>query len=101
MKIKPKQIAAINAYIAGVRHSDIAKAAGVTPQTFSAWLRDKDFQDMIAKRTEQLADKMDARLHGLTEKAIDVLEVSLEDNTPPHIRLNAALKIIDIVLKDI
>ena len=82
----------------GRRVGDVAEAAGVTPATITEWQQAPAF---VAAVNAQLADAREStrqRLRSLAVSALDVVEVALtEDTTPAAIRLQLAVKVLELV----
>ena len=82
----------------GRRVGDVAEAAGVTPATIAEWQQVPVF---VAAVNAQLADAREStrqRLRALAGPALDVVEAALtEDTTPAAIRLQLAVKVLELI----
>lgn len=73
----------IAAVVAGASLAEAAKVAGMSVSTAQRRLRDPDVANQIALLRQQLAMEAVARLQSLRSKALDFLEVILEDPEVP------------------
>ena len=90
------QCKAIAALVSGQNVTDAAKQAGVDRSTLHRWL--KSDPRFVAAYNQERADQQSAlreQLHSLASDAVDtVRELLSGEETPPAVRLRAALAVI-------
>ena len=71
---------ALNALLVGQNMTQAASAAGVDRSTLHRWFRDDlEFVAAVNRGKRDLHEAMQARLLAMTEKAVDSLEISIEN----------------------
>jgi hypothetical protein len=91
------QSAALPLLAAGAKKKDAAAAAGVCPQTISAWLQEPHFSAVLQAQREQLASLAVERLREATGVAVTTV-VELMESGSEATRLKAAIYVLDRVL---
>ena len=90
-----QQCEVIVAVVSGATVTAATKAAGVDRTTFYLWIRrDADFVEELNRAQKEREIAVLAQLHSLTDPALDALHETLESDTPPSVRLKAALEIL-------
>jgi hypothetical protein len=77
--LSQSQELAIDSLLSGSTITAAATAAGVDRTTVHRWLADEGFRDEYEYRRVELQSAVRDRLMALTDKAVDVLEKSLDD----------------------
>jgi hypothetical protein len=77
MRVKPRQLKAIEALLRGRNLAGAAKAAGVTTMTLHRWRRDPDFQAAYADAVRRVFGEGIDRLQAVARKAVRTLEKGL------------------------
>jgi hypothetical protein len=91
------QSAALPLLAAGAKKKDAAVAAGVCPQTVSAWLQEPHFSAMLQAQRQHLAALAADRLREATAVAVTTI-VQLMESSNELIRLKASTYLLDRVL---
>jgi hypothetical protein len=92
-----QQTTALPLLAAGAKKRDAAAAAGVCPQTISAWLQEPHFSAVLKTKREQLAGLAVERLKEATDRAVATVIELMESGGEPS-RLKAAIYLLDRVL---
>ena len=74
---------------AGMTHGEAAALASVSAKTVQRRLRDEGFADEVARRRSDQVVRLTGRLAALSFRAVDVLDGSINDDSPA-LRLRAA-----------
>jgi phage terminase small subunit len=77
VKLKPRQLKAIDALLRGKRVFQAAAAAGVSTMTLHRWRQDPDFQTAYAEGVRRVFGDGIDRLQVVTGKAVRTLEKGL------------------------
>lgn len=89
-KLKPAQVAAIDALLSSTTMSAAAKKAGVADRTLRHWLAtDEAFQDALRQAESQVIDHLARRLVAFSDGAITVLAsvmVNRDEKTADRVR---------------
>jgi len=91
------QLAALPLLAAGAMKKDAAAAAGVCPQTISAWLQEPHFSAVLKAKREELAGLAAERLKEVTGLAVATV-IELMESGSETTRLKAATYLLDRVL---
>ena len=89
-----EQFEVIAAVVSGATVTAATKAAGVDRSTFYLWRRDAHFVAELNRAQKERDSAVCAQLHSLTDAALDALREMLESDTPPAVRLKAALEVL-------
>ena len=93
--LSTKQIEVIAAVVSGATVTAATKTAGVDRSTFYLWMRsDADFVAELDRAQKERETTVRAHLDSFTDAALDALEEMLDPDTPPAVRLRAALQIL-------
>lgn len=76
------QRAAIELLISGVSVTEVAKSVGVNRSTIARWKREDAFAHEYAIRTQEALTELRARMPGMLNMAIDVLQTQLREGDP-------------------
>ncbi len=95
------QVKAVETLIATGNISKAAKAARVSRQTIYTWKQeDENFKTALREESLAITEESGHRLINMAQKALDVLEKTLDDpNTPAYGRIRAADLILSNVLQ--
>lgn len=91
------QSAALPLLAAGAMKKDAAAAAGVVPQTVSAWLQEPHFSTALKTERERLAGLAAERLKEATGVAVETV-IKLMESGSESTRLKAATYVLDRVV---
>ena len=76
------QRAAIELIISGLSVTEVAKSVGVNRSTIARWKREDAFAHEYAIRTQEALTELRARMPGMLNMAIDVLQTQLREGDP-------------------
>jgi transcriptional regulator with XRE-family HTH domain len=76
------QRAAIELLVGGLSVTEVADRVGVNRSTIARWKRDDAFAQEHDIRMQQSVTELRARMPGMLNKAIDVLQAQLDDGDP-------------------
>ncbi len=97
-QLTPAEEQAADLLARGWRVGDVAKAAGVTPAMIAEWQQAPVFVAAVNTRLIDARESTRQRLRALASPALDVVEAALmEDTTPAAIRLQLAVKVLELV----
>ena len=89
------QVEVIAAIVSGATITAATRKAGVDRTTFYLWMRrDADFVAELNRAQKERETAMRAQLDGLADAALEALQEMLDPDTPPAVRLKAALEIL-------
>lgn len=94
VKFSQAQLTALPLLAAGSKKQDAAAAAGVCPQTISAWLQEPHFSAALRTKREQLSRLADERLKEATDRAVATV-IELMESSSEATRLKAAIYVLD------
>jgi hypothetical protein len=92
-----QQTTALPLLASGAKKKDAAAAAGVCPQTVSAWLQEPHFSGALRTKREQLAGLAVERFKETTDLAVATV-IELMESSSEAIRLKAATYVLDRVV---
>ncbi len=97
MNLNNQQLVAIRLLASGMRSKNTAEQVGVSPETISRWRKIPEF---IAAMNEIQGDAHDDTrdaLRSLQNEAVNaVKDILVSPDTPPKVRLEAALTVFDL-----
>lgn len=97
MKLNAQQEKAIVLVVLGKSGREIAEACEVTPETVSRWRQMPLFIATVNRILKDSQDEVKLRLHSLTNMALNAIESILtNEESPPNMRLQAALKVLEL-----
>ncbi len=96
-KLKPKQEIAAFQIAIGQDKKKAAKAAKITPQTLSAWLKEPAFEAQINKYRYECLQEAQAKFTSLACQAVETLEKSLIEAKSERVKLEAARFILNTI----
>lgn len=100
VSLTPKQGKFLNALLEGKTIVLAAQETGVTEQTAHRWLRDPGFSEAYKTYRKDLFDQSLARLHSKFGKAVDTLELHLNEKTTiPRDQIKAAEVVVGKVIE--
>ena len=89
---------AVDLLALGQRAGDVAQAVGTTLEEIAAWRQEPEFAAAMNVQLQDARESTRQRLRGLASVALDTVEQVLGDpGAPPQLRLQAALKVLDLV----
>jgi AcrR family transcriptional regulator len=90
-----EQAEVIASLVSGATVTAATKAAGVGRSTFYLWMKsDADFVAELNRAQKERETAVRAQLDSLADAALDALREMLDPDTPPAVRLKAALQIL-------
>ena len=90
-----EQAEVIAALVSGATITSATKAAGVNRSTFYVWMKsDAGFVAELNRAQKERETAVRAQLDSLTDAALDALQEMLDPDTPPAVRLKAALEVL-------
>ena len=82
----------------GQRAGDVAQAVGTTPEVIAEWRQTPLFMAAVNAQLQDARESTRQRLRGLASVALDTVEQVIGDPAAPaQLRLQAALKVLDLV----
>ncbi len=86
------------ALMAAAGHScnDIAQHLKVRPETVSRWSQIPSYKQLLYSTANTIRDDEMSRITDLRKKAFDALEAALDNIWEPKLRLQAAVKILEL-----
>lgn len=97
MKLNNQQLAAIRLLASGVRSKTAAEKVGVTPETISRWRKIPEFIATMNEIQGEAHDDTRGALRSLQNEAVNaVKDLLVNSDTPPKVRLEAALSVFDL-----
>jgi len=101
-KFDHKLEAAIAALLTQPTVGDAAREVGISADTLLRWLKVEEFQTAYRAARRDVFRQSVARLqHGTSEAATALLEIVVDGDTPPSVRVRAAEAILNHSLKAI
>ncbi len=89
---------AVDLLAAGQRGGDVAQQVGVTLEIVTEWRQLPAFAAAVNARLQDTRESTRQRLRAMAGMALDTVEQVLQDQeAPPQLRLQAALKVLDLV----
>ncbi len=89
---------AVDLLAAGQRGGDVAQQVGVTLEVVMVWREMPVFMAAVNARLQDTRESTRQRLRALASTALDTVEQVLGDQeAPAQLRLQAALKVLDLV----
>lgn len=99
--ISNKQQLCINSLLSGCTHLSAAKAAGVTPQSLSRWLRDVDFLSELTRQRGELTSRVQALVMARASAAVETLAELATGAEKDSDRIRAASAILSLAVGSI
>lgn len=96
-KLHPKQLTAAFQIATGTDKKEAAKAANVTPQTISQWLKEPAFEAKVNEFQLDCLNEAQTRFKSLAGEAISILEKLLKDAKSDKTRLEVAKFILSTI----
>jgi hypothetical protein len=98
LELTEAQRQAVDLLTLGQRAGDVAQAVGTTPEAIAEWRQTPLFMAAVNAQLQDTRESTRQRLRGLASVALDTVEQVLGDLTaPPQLRLQAALRVLDLV----
>ena len=97
--LPPRQQRAVDALLAGKTATEAASAAGVDPRTLRRWQALPVFSQAVDEGQKRLLDDLVHRLTDLSSLAVDVIEGILLSGAQPNVRLQAASRVLEHLLR--
>ncbi len=89
---------AVDLLALGQRAGDVAQAVGTTVEEIAAWRQEPVFAAAMNVQLQDVRESTRQRLRALASMALDTVEQVLGDQgVPAQLRLQAALKVLDLV----
>ena len=97
-QLTEEQRLAVDLLAAGQRGGDVAKQVGVTLEIVTEWRQAPAFAAAVNVRLQDTRESTRQRLRAMAGMALDTVEQVLGDqDTPPQLRLQAALRVLALV----
>lgn len=94
MPLSIKEETLLNALLEGGTVLAASKAAGISRVTAYAYMGNEVFQAEMRKRQRQHRAMVDARLHGVSEDAINILQDAMAGKKVSRVALDAAREVL-------
>lgn len=79
----------------GTKTSEAAKALGIPPSTAFRWAKDPTVTEIVGQAQSEVRNRLVRRLFALGEKALDVMERSLDEGDVPPTQQKTADSVLD------
>lgn len=100
MALNTRQKRAIEAFLRGLRSTQVADAVGVSARTITNWRNDDEFDRALREATQRATRDATLQLAGSAQDAVELMrETVKDDDAPAATRLRAATAIIENMLK--
>lgn len=100
-QLSGKQVKAISLLTSGLAKGEVAKLVGVSAKTISSWIHDCDeFASAYSTAKEQTLRETLSQLDATAGMAISEITDIIKSSKHDHVRLKAAIYVIDKVIGD-